>query len=100
MGFMGTVMCGLSESIALASKSDGITSEELVEVLMCGALASPIVNAKGNSINKQNFAVNFPLRIFRKYIKMVKSLRYCLKIYKYSRASAERYEAGIGLGYK
>merc|ERR1712061_773891 len=68
--FMGSVMASLSESLVLAKKSEGISSEELVEVLMCGALASPIVNAKGKAVGNGKFDVNFPLKHQQKDMKL------------------------------
>ena len=68
--FMGSVMASLSESLVLANKSEGINSEDLVEVLMCGALASPIVNAKGKAVGNGKFDVNFPLKHQQKDMKL------------------------------
>jgi len=72
--FMGSVMASLGESLALAGKSDGITSEELVEVLMCCALAAPIVNGKGKTVNAGKFDVNFPLKHQQKDMKLALDL--------------------------
>jgi len=72
--FMGSVMASLGESLALAGKSDGITSEELVEVLMCGALAAPIVNGKGKAVNAGKFDVNFPLKHQQKDMRLALEL--------------------------
>ena len=72
--FMGSVMASLGESLALAGKSDGITSEELVEVLMCGALAAPIVNGKGKAVNAGKFDVNFPLKHQQKDMRLALDL--------------------------
>lgn len=72
--FMGSVMASLGESLALAGKSEGITSEELVEVLMCGALAAPIVNGKGKAVNAGKFDVNFPLKHQQKDMRLALDL--------------------------
>ena len=54
----------------MAQKSEGISSNDLVEVLMCGALASPIVNAKGKAVSGEKFDVNFPLKHQQKDMKL------------------------------
>merc|ERR1712226_1602663 len=68
--FMGSVMASLGESLALAGKCEGISAEELVEVLMCGALSSPIVNAKGKAVCNGKYDVNFPLKHQQKDMKL------------------------------
>ena len=68
--FMGSVMSSLSESLVLAEKCEAISPTELVDVLMSGALSSPIVNAKGKSVNARNFTSNFPLKHQQKDMKL------------------------------
>merc|ERR1712157_465237 len=74
--FMGNVMTSLSESITLAEKCGGnsFSSSDLVEVLLNGALSSPIVKAKGPNMIKNNFEPNFPIEHQAKDLKLAVEL--------------------------
>ena len=54
-------MSALSEGMVLADKSQ-LDQGTLLKILGLGALSSPMVNGKGATILKDNFAPNFPLK--------------------------------------
>jgi len=72
--FMGNVMASLSESLLLAKNSSGITENDLIDVLLEGALNSPIVKAKAPNMVKKNFDPNFPLEHQEKDLKLAVEL--------------------------
>ena len=52
---MGTTLAGLAEGMALAEKN-GLNTAEMLNILSCTPLSSPLLRAKGTGLSNSNVA--------------------------------------------
>ncbi|CAL1408031.1 unnamed protein product [Linum trigynum] len=70
---MGTMMTTFSEGIGLAERS-GLNPSDLLDILDVGAMATPLLKAKGPNMIKSNFPTAFPLKHQQKDMRLALAL--------------------------
>lgn len=70
---MGGMMTAFCEGLALGQKS-GLDGQQILEILMAGALANPMFGSKGTMILQQEFRTSFPLKHMQKDMRLAIAL--------------------------
>lgn len=70
---MGGMMTAFCEGLALGQKSD-LDRQQIIEILMAGALANPMFGGKGSMILQGEFSTSFPLKHMQKDLRLAIAL--------------------------